>query len=103
MSEDERHYRALIRRQAGWRYIRWMQLFGSAINIAVGMFFVYEAHKRASVTDVWDGDAVLLYPLGMLMFCMGGVLCAWTLSMWRGDPVVALLLALLRKTDAFKT
>lgn len=100
MNEDQIYFRALVRRQTGWRYVRWMQLLGGAINIVVGTFFVYEAHKRASATDVWDGDAVLLYPLGMIMFCMGGVLCAWTILIWQGDPVVALLLKLMRKTGA---
>jgi hypothetical protein len=98
MNLDEKHYCILVRRHKGWRYARWFQLIASVINIGVGIFFLSQAHRRASKVESWDEEVVLFYPIGFVLFAVGTMLIALAITNWRGDPVVSLLLMLLRKT-----
>jgi hypothetical protein len=99
MNTDEDYVRTLIERQTKWRYLRWFQLLSSVLGLVGAALLLCEAHKRASAAELWDEDAVVLYPMGMALLVVGLMLLVMLLFTWRGDPVIAVVLSLLRRTD----
>jgi hypothetical protein len=99
MNSDKENCRALVKRHARWRYVRWLKFLGGVLSLGSGTLLLCEAHKRASAAEIWDEEAVLLYPMGITLVALGLMLSVVVLATWRGDPIAALLLTVLRKTE----
>jgi hypothetical protein len=99
MSLPQQYYDTLLRRANAWRFGRFVQLVGGLVVLSLGIFYVYQAYKRASAALTWDQEAVLYYPLGTTLFTLGAGLCVHALTRWRGDPVLHALLELLNRAQ----
>lgn len=95
-TEDQVKLLAKLRkRQKSWQRRRWLCLIGGVFSTLLGIWFIFEFSLRASATEKWDGSLVWLAPVPWVFYFQGLVICVFTLSRWRGDPVLGLILTLV--------